>query len=136
MILWSCLYEVRLKTKNWGIYKLFIITEKERVKERKWDGVGVMKDKELKIEDVKSPHTLGWSSYILLKILYIDSTEDVVSLFEVELQKPRNLSAHESEECDHGEGVGVYTGCLLWIVKVRGKDKIYIWISVWWKTKN
>ena len=26
----------------------------------------------------------------------------------VELQKPRNLSAHESEECEHGEGVGVY----------------------------
>ena len=38
-------------------------------------------------------------------ILYIDSTEEVVSLVEVELQKPRNLSVHESEECEHGEGV-------------------------------
>ena len=25
------------------------------------------------------------------------------------MQKPRNLSEHESEECEHGEGVGVYT---------------------------
>ena len=32
-----------------------------------------------------------------------------VNLFEVELQKPRNLSTYESEECEHGEGVGVYT---------------------------
>ena len=38
---------------------LFIITEKARVKERKRDGVGVMKDKELNLEDVKVPHTLG-----------------------------------------------------------------------------
>ena len=26
--------------------------------------------------------------------------------------------------------------CLLWIDKVRAKDKTYIWVSVWWKTKN
>ena len=37
---------------------LFIITEEARSKERKWDGVGVMKDKEMKFEDVKTPHTL------------------------------------------------------------------------------
>ena len=24
----------------------------------------------------------------------------------------------------------------LWINKVRGKEKTYIWVSVWWKTKN
>ena len=36
----------------------FIITEKARPKERKY-GVGVMKDKELKLEDVKAPRTLG-----------------------------------------------------------------------------
>ena len=41
----------------------------------------------MKFEDVKVPHT---------------------RLIEVDLQKPRNLSAHESEEYDHGEGVGVY----------------------------
>ena len=45
-------------------------------------------------------------------ILYIDSPEEVVNLFEVELQKPRNLSAHASEECEHGEGVGVYATLL------------------------
>jgi hypothetical protein len=26
--------------------------------------------------------------------------------------------------------------CLLWIDKTRAKDKIYIWVSVWWKTTN
>ena len=63
----------------------------------------------MKLEDVKAPHTLGWASYILLvKFLYIDSTEEVVCVFEVELQKPRNLSVHESEECEPGEGVVVY----------------------------
>jgi hypothetical protein len=56
------------------------------------------------------------TSYILLvKFVDIDSSEEVVSLFvfEVDLQKTRNLSTHESEECDHGEGVGVYV-TLLW----------------------
>jgi hypothetical protein len=68
-----------------------------------------MKDKEMKFEDFKTPHTLGWGSYILLvMLLYIDSTEEVVSLFEVEIQKPRNHSVYESEECEDGEGVGVY----------------------------
>ncbi len=28
-----------------------------------WDDVGVMKDKEMKFEDVKTPHSLGWVSY-------------------------------------------------------------------------
>jgi hypothetical protein len=41
-----------------------------------------------------------------------DSTEEVVILFEVELQKTRNLSTHESEECEHGEGVCVYATLL------------------------
>ena len=44
--------------------------------------------------------------------MVIDSAEEVVSLFEVELQKPRNLSAHESGECEHGEGVGVYAALM------------------------
>ena len=38
---------------------MFIIREKTRAKERKLDGVGVMKDKEMKFEDVKAPsHTM------------------------------------------------------------------------------
>ncbi len=45
---------------------------------------------------------------LLSSLVYIDSAEEVESLFEVELQKPRNLSAIESEERGHGEGVGVY----------------------------
>jgi hypothetical protein len=32
-----------------------------------------MKDKEMKFEDVKTPQTLGWSSYILFE--YIDPSE-------------------------------------------------------------
>ncbi len=95
---------------------LFIITEKTRDKERKWDGVGVMKDKELNLKDVKDSHTLGWESCILF--LYIESTEEVVILLEVELQIPRNLNTHESEECDHGKGVGVYT-TLRWVKRHR-----------------
>jgi hypothetical protein len=38
---------------------LFIITEKTRAIERKCYGVGVIKDKELNLEDVKDTHTLG-----------------------------------------------------------------------------
>ena len=94
------------KTVNFVI--LFIITKKSRDKQRKWDFVGVMKDKELKLEDVKTSHTLGWVSYLLLKFLHIDYTEEVVILFEVQLLKPRNLSVHEREECEHGKGVVVY----------------------------
>ena len=41
------------------------------------------------------------------RFLYIDSVEEVVRLLEVELQKPRNMSVHESEECEHGVDVGV-----------------------------
>ena len=52
-----------------------------------------------------------------VKDLFIDCAEEVVSLLEVELQKPRNLSAHESEECEHGEGVGVYV--MMWYVHER-----------------
>ncbi len=65
-----------------------------------------MVDKEQKIEDVKDPHTLGWVSNIVF--LYIDSSEEVVSLFEVELQKPRNLSASDREEIGNGEGRDVF----------------------------
>ncbi len=48
----------------------------------------------------------------MIKFLYIDSTKEVVRFFDVELEKPRNLSVHESEEYEHGEGVGVYVTLL------------------------
>ena len=35
-----------------------------------------------------------------------------------------------------GPAMGLSSCCLLWIEKVRDKDKTYIWVSVWWKTKN
>ena len=49
-----------------------------------------MKDKELKLEEVKAPHTLGGASYIL--IICINSAKEVVSHFEVDLCKPRSIS--------------------------------------------
>jgi hypothetical protein len=41
----------------------------------------------MKFEEVKVPHTLGGSSYILN--LYIISVKEVVNYLEVELYKPR-----------------------------------------------
>ncbi len=78
---------------------LFIVTEKTRDTERKWYGVGVMKDKELKIEDVKDPHTLGWASYILFE--YIDPAEVGADISLAE--------------------VGSELVCLLWINKARAR---------------
>ena len=40
----------------------FIITEKARAREWKWEGVGVVKGKVLKLEDVEAPHALGGAS--------------------------------------------------------------------------
>ena len=45
-----------------------------------------MKDKELKLEDVEAPHTLGGESHILFE--YIDLAEICIRLAEVELRKP------------------------------------------------
>ena len=56
-----------------------------------------MKDKEMKLEKVKDPHTVGGVSYIL--ILDINSTKEVVSHLEVEY-KPRNISP--STDSDRG----------------------------------
>ena len=50
-----------------------------------------MKDKELKFEEDKDPHTLGGGSYILS--LYINSVKEVVSHVEVELYKPRRYNS-------------------------------------------
>jgi hypothetical protein len=49
---------------------------------------------------------------IIQLLLYIGSTEEVVSLFEIEFQKPRNLSESESEECGSGEGVCVFASLM------------------------
>ena len=40
-------------------FQFFIKTEKSRGRQRKWDGVGVLKEKELKLEEVQAPHTLS-----------------------------------------------------------------------------
>jgi hypothetical protein len=58
-----------------------------------------MKDKELKLEEVKAPHTLGGASYILS--LYINSAKEVVSHLEIELYKPRR---HISLAADSARG--------------------------------
>ena len=77
---------------------MFIITEKARDRERKRGGVGVMKDKELKLEEVNVPHTLGGASYIL--ILYLNSVKEIVSHLEVEMYKLRIISL--AEDSDRG----------------------------------
>jgi len=65
------------------------------------------------IRPIRVDHTKFFQAAIKThSSLYIDSAEEVVSLFEVELQKPRNLSASESEERGHGEGGGVYATLL------------------------
>ncbi len=56
-----------------------------------------MKDKELKFEEVKVPHTLGGSSYILS--LNINSVKEVVNHLEVELYKPRRYSSLVDTVC-------------------------------------
>jgi hypothetical protein len=38
---------------------LFILAEKARARGEEWKGVGVMRDKEPKPEDVEASHTLG-----------------------------------------------------------------------------
>ena len=62
-----------------------------------------MKDKELKLEDVKAPSHTRLRSYILFE--YIDPAEvgADISLAEVELRKPRNLFVCVSEEREDGE---------------------------------
>ena len=64
--------------------------EKARDRESKRECIGVMKEKELKLEDVKDPHTLGGASCILF--LYINPTKEVLNNLEVELYKPRTIS--------------------------------------------
>ncbi len=54
-----------------------------------------MKDKELKLEETETSHTLVEISNTVLIFIY-----------------------------------------LLWINKVKDKDKIYMWVSVLWKTTN
>ena len=97
----------------------FLFCVWQRRKREVKDGVGVMKFKEMKLEDVKDPHTLGWSSFILLvKILDIGSVETVVNLLEVELQKNRETF-------------------LLWTTDTtRPRENIYTWVSVQWKNKR
>ena len=48
-----------------------------------------MKDKELKLEDIEAPHTLGGVSYILFR--HINLAEGGKSLAEIEGRKPRSL---------------------------------------------
>ena len=85
---------------------LFIIKEnvKTWVRERRWDGVGIMKDKEMKLDDVECPHTLCGSWYILFE--YIDPVEvgPDIRLVEVKLRKLRNLFVCVSEEREDGGG--------------------------------
>ena len=53
-------------------FRLFIVTEEARARERKWNGVDVMKDKELKLEKVQAPHvqvTDGECNFVVCLLL-------------------------------------------------------------------
>ena len=63
-----------------------------------------MKHKEMKSEEVKAPHTLGGTSYILS--LYINSVKEVVSHLEVELYKPRRYISLAADSAR-----GLWFGC-------------------------
>ena len=85
---------------------LFIVTERTRTRERKWDGVGVMKDKEMKLEEVKGPHTLGWANILLCRqmsdILQSNGHSGTGTSPGVWFRnKPTDLSACVSEEREH-----------------------------------
>ena len=66
-----------------------------------------MKDKELKLEEVKTPHTLGGVSYILN--LSINSVKEVVSYLEVELYKPRRYISLVADSLNQRMGLVVIT---------------------------
>jgi hypothetical protein len=66
-----------------------------------------MKDKDLKLEEVKVPHTLGGSSYVLT--LYINSVKEVVSHLEVELYKPRSTLVSRRIQTEAGFGSDNHT---------------------------
>jgi hypothetical protein len=48
----------------------------------------------------------------------------------------KGLHVHYTCSCSVNSLDNGTCSCLLWINKSRGKDKIYIWLSVWWKTTN
>ena len=74
-------------------FMLFITKEKTKDRERKWDGVGVMKDKNLKLEDVEVPHTLGGVSHILFE--HIDPLRvGVVGIFVPVKKIEKTCSLH------------------------------------------
>ena len=161
----GCRCNERLKAKTDGskcltYTGLFMKTKKTRGKERKWDGVGVMKDKDLKVEDDKDPHTMGWGFFNLLMRI-IDTTKVSIHRFHRRSRKPlwgrvTRVAETEEPECSLELGMWTWGGCgcvsysvsvryttgikknlcLLFNGKVRGKEKTYIWVSVWWKTKT
>ncbi len=63
-----------------------------------------MKDKELKVEDVKDPHTLGWGSYILFE--YIDPTEvgEDIRLYEFVYYESIKRDLNKRLEFDQSDG--------------------------------
>ena len=45
--------------KSWVIISVFIIMDKTKLVGEETQGVGVMKDEELKLEEIEDSHTLG-----------------------------------------------------------------------------
>ena len=107
---------------------LFIITEKTRTRERKWDGVGVMKDKEMKFEESRTlTHWVEQIYYSTVRYTKDKSSRDTK-------EQTRDLgfgyvinqrtwvcqSACVNEERGYGEGGVVYPTLLSYTLYPNG----------------
>jgi hypothetical protein len=72
-------------------------------------------------------------------VVYYESRKWEVKIRQNKLEIPRDkdeVNKWEIHECDERahNPEAMVDSCLLWINKARAKDKMYIWVSVWWKT--
>ena len=98
-------------------------SNKVRAKQKTYKSVGVMKDRKVKLREVHSSHTLGYTGR---SSVYIRSYPEIGNLGEFSHFVHWNLSQY----------VCFSWCCLLWIETSRSKDKTYEWGSLWWETKR
>ncbi len=100
--------------------------EKTRGKDKtyEWGSVGEMRDLKIELRNLHVSHTLG------NVIVYYESiNRDLKRRLIYEYRCDERLKTKNEESTRLGDSC-----CLLWINKARSKDKMYIWVSVWWKT--
>ncbi len=87
------------------------ITDKTKVGEEV-KGVGVMKDEELKFEEIEVSHTLGGyrrcTYYSVVRYTIVNRSRRICRQGKgLVVKKPMDLCGRESEDHDHGVGSGV-----------------------------